>query len=316
MLDVRKLRYFATVADLASITKAATVLRIAQPALSRQIKQLEEELGLPLFVRGSRRIKLTEAGTALLKHARTIEQDFERLLADMRGRKSPKGHVVLGIPPTLADSLVPRLVRRISQVHPLISLKVAEGLTPVLADWLARKEAHLAILSLAGSADAAALPGLLTEDLAAEELVVVDPVGGEKPPHSYDPAALSGKEMVFSELLGEIVLRQVADPDFRLRCAFHIESVQATKAMVLKGQASTILPVSMLKQEIAAGTLYARPISPGPVQRRLIYAQAAFTPLSQAASAIRDLLRQEIMTMREEGVFSLGPVAPELRVAS
>ncbi len=305
MLDVRKLRYFATVADFASITKAATALRIAQPALSRQIKQLEEELGLALFVRGSRRIKLTDAGIALLKHARTIERDFEHLLEDMRERQSPKGHVVLGVPPTLADSLVPRLLKRLKQTHPLISLKIAEGLTPVLVDWLNRNEVNLAILSMPTNPDAAGMPGLVVEHLALEDLVVVDPPGGETPPPFYDLAALRTKELVFSELLGEILVKQIADPNFRLRGIVYVESVQATKAMVLNGQASTILPVSMLKHEIDSGTLYARPISPGPMQRRLIFAQRAFTPMSQATSAIGEAVKQEIATMRDEGVFSL-----------
>jgi LysR family nitrogen assimilation transcriptional regulator len=86
-MDARRLRYFATVAELGSFTKAAERLHVAQPALSRQVRQLEEELGLELFSRIGRHIRATDAGEVLLRHARTIERDFERLIEDMRARR-------------------------------------------------------------------------------------------------------------------------------------------------------------------------------------------------------------------------------------
>src|SRR5687768_12411406 len=108
MLDIRKLRYFVAVIEFGSFTKAALALHVAQPALSRQIQQLEEELGLSLLLREGRRVRPTDAGEALMLHARAIERDFERLREDMRARQGePSGRVVFGIPPTLADTLVP-----------------------------------------------------------------------------------------------------------------------------------------------------------------------------------------------------------------
>ena len=137
MIDIRKLRYFATVAEFGSFTRAAEFLGVAQPALSRQVQQLEQEFGLELLLRRSRQVHLTDAGEVLLRHALTINRDFERLIDDMQVRKeSPTGRVVVGITPTLAETLVPALAERVSQEFPRLSLKIAEAVTPVLADWV------------------------------------------------------------------------------------------------------------------------------------------------------------------------------------
>ena len=101
----------------------------------------------------------------------------------MQSRKgAPKGKVVLGIPPTLADSLVPRIVGGLAANLPMVSLTIVEALTPVLAEWIRSNKADLAILSLASERDHRDYPGLSIEALTAEELVVA-----EKKARSPDP---------------------------------------------------------------------------------------------------------------------------------
>ena len=210
MIDNRKLRYFVTVVEFGSFTKAADALHITQPALSRQVKQLEEELGVELLLREGRGIRITDAGEALLLHARTIARDFERLREDMQARSGePTGRVVFGIPPTLADTLVPRLVEATRHKFPLVTLKVAEGLTPVLLGWLRSSDADLAIVSLAHPDDAGKIAGVALEAVANEDMVVVEKGGTPAPPRVYERAALSEKPIVVSQMLADIVRRQL-----------------------------------------------------------------------------------------------------------
>jgi LysR family nitrogen assimilation transcriptional regulator len=305
MIDVRKLRYFATVAEVGSFTRAAALLHVAQPALSRQVQQLEDELGHQLLLRSGRQIRLTDAGEAVLRHARTIGRDFERLVEDMQARKGmPMGKVVFGIPPTLAEGIVPGLVAAIKADYPLITLRVVEGLTPVLAEWIRSNEADLAILSLAIPSDAQDYPGLVIEPLASEEMVVAEQAPGPKRCR-YDLNQLKSKELVLSGMLAAIVARQlgVGAPSFKY--AVEVDSVQAIKTMVLKGQASSILPVSMLINEVKSGLVSASSITARTVHRQIVLAEPSFRQMTQATETLRRVLKQQLEWMSMNGSFSL-----------
>jgi LysR family transcriptional regulator, nitrogen assimilation regulatory protein len=313
MLDNRKLRYFMTVAEFGSFTKAADALHITQPALSRQIKQLEEELGVDLLLREGRGIRLTDAGEAVLLHARTIARDFERLREDMQTRTgTPTGRVVFGIPPTLADTLVPRLVEATRHKLPLVTLKVAEGLTPVLLDWVRSSDADLAIVSLAHADDAAEIAGVALEAVAHEDMVVVEKACTPSPPAVYERTALTEKPIVVSQMLADIVRRQLGALHLPLNVTTEIDSVQAVKTMVLRGQAATILPVSMLATELAAGEVVVSAITSTPVRRTLALAEPSFRHLTQATEAVRRLAKELIVRMAEEGIFSLDAISARL----
>ena len=306
MIDIRKLRYFITVVELGSFTKAAAVLSVAQPALTRQIQQLEKELGLELLLREGRRIRRTEAGDALLRHARMIERDFERLREDIQARKGqPRGRVVFGIPPTLADTLVPLLVEATRDKLPLVTLKIIEGLTPVLIDWVRSGEADLAILSLAQGDDAESAAAVSLEVVASEDMVVVEKAREPPPPPLYEREALSSKPIVVSQMLANIVRRQLGAVDFPLNVVTEIDSVQAIKTMVLRGQAATILPVSMLRTELHSGDVIGSAITASPVQRKLVLAQPSHRHITQATESVRCLVKELIEQMSAVGFFSL-----------
>jgi LysR family nitrogen assimilation transcriptional regulator len=310
VIDNRKLRYFVTVVEFGSFTKAADALHITQPALSRQVKQLEEELGVELLLREGRGIRVTDAGEALLLHARTIARDFERLREDMQARSGePTGRVVFGIPPTLADTLVPRLVEAARHKFPLVTLKVAEGLTPVLLDWVRSSDADLAIVSLADPDDAGKIAGVALEAVANEDMVVVEKAGTPAPPRVYERATLSEKPIVVSQMLADIVRRQLGALHLPLNIVTEIDSVQAAKTMVLRGQAATILPVSMLAAELAAGEVAVSAITATPVRRTLALAEPSLRHHTLAAEAMRRLAREIVVRMAEEGMFSLDAIS-------
>jgi LysR family nitrogen assimilation transcriptional regulator len=305
-MDLRKLRYFATVAELGSFTKAAARLHVAQPALSRHVRELEAEVGLELLSRVGRHIRPTDAGHALLRHSRTIERDLERLNDDMRARKdTPTGRVILGVPPALADIVVPAVVRRIQDEYPLISISIVEGISPVLSEWVQNHEIDLAILGLACEGDKRVLPGLKVEILVAEDMVVFQKANGAANPRSYSLSILMTKQLVLSENFAAIVRSQLGTPELKLNVSLEIESVQAIKALVLAGQAATILPISMLYHELRQRRVVASSITMRGVKRQIMLAQPSFCQMTQATKAVIRIVKEEIERMDRKGMFSL-----------
>ena len=127
-MELRHLRYFAAVAETGNLSRAAEKLFIAQPPLSLQIRQLEQELGVALFTRHPKGVRLTSAGESLLPEARHLLERAARL-ADVvhRGtRRGPGGSVTLGYVPSASSTVLPELVRQLRGRHPALDLKLRE----------------------------------------------------------------------------------------------------------------------------------------------------------------------------------------------
>ncbi len=126
-MEFRHLRYFLAVADELHFTKAAEGLPVSQPALSAQIKQLEQEVGVPLFDRVGRSVQLTRAGSIFREHARRALREMELAqvaIAEEEGLQ--RGTLTVGVVQTVNAYLIPDIVGRFSTLHPLISLKLDE----------------------------------------------------------------------------------------------------------------------------------------------------------------------------------------------
>jgi DNA-binding transcriptional LysR family regulator len=127
MIDIRHLRYFQAVAEELHFGRAAARLAIAQPALSRQIQQLEQELGTPLLRRTQRRVELLPAGALLLERSRSIQQELARTLADVRRTGTGElGKLTLGFLHSSTYGLLPTVIRRFRQLYPGIELELHE----------------------------------------------------------------------------------------------------------------------------------------------------------------------------------------------
>ena len=126
-MEFRHLRYFLAVADALHFTKAAERLPVSQPALSAQIKQLEQEVGVPLFDRVGRSVQLTRAGSIFREHARRALREMELAqvaIAEEEGLQ--RGTLTVGVVQTVNAYLIPEIVGRFSTLHPLVSLKLDE----------------------------------------------------------------------------------------------------------------------------------------------------------------------------------------------
>ena len=307
-MDIRALRYFTTIAELGSFTKAAVRLNVAQPALSRQVKQLEDHLGLELLLRQGRCFQLTEAGETLVRHARTIQRDFERLVEDMQARKAtPAGRVAFGVPPALAHVIAPSVIRHVSEEHPAITIRVVEGVSPVLAQWLRENQIDLAVLGVVTDVEVARSQGLRVEVLVWEDMVVVEKANGKAAPPVYTRSMLEAKPLVLSQQFESMVRQEPDMGDLSLKVSWRVESMQAIKAIVLEGQVATILPVSMLHRELRDGTVTASTITRKGVRRQLTLAQPNFRQSTQATDAVIRVVRTEVDRLRNLGIFSWHP---------
>src|SRR6478752_845473 len=147
-MELRHLRAFAVLAEERHFGRAAERLHIAQPALSQQVKQLERELGTPLFTRTTRRVELTEAGARFAEHARTVLADVARAEDDMALLASGRaGRVSVGFIGTATYDVLPRAAREVRRELPDVELELrGELLSPQLVTGLADRTYDVALL--------------------------------------------------------------------------------------------------------------------------------------------------------------------------
>jgi len=135
-MELRHLRYFVAVAESGNLSRAAEKLFIAQPPLSVQIRQLEEEMGAELFVRHPKGVRLTAAGESLLPEARYLLDRAVRLKESVAGRAS-SGHLALGFVPSASSTVLPTLVRQLRKTHPALHIDLREMISSEQAEAVA-----------------------------------------------------------------------------------------------------------------------------------------------------------------------------------
>ncbi|MEK0313427.1 LysR family transcriptional regulator [Cohnella sp. 56] len=147
-MDIRQLRYFVTVAEEGQITAAAKKLHMEQPPLSRQMKQIEDELGVVLFDRTGRRLRLTPAGERLRERAIRLLGQLEETVAEVREHGDGVRGVLSVGAVVSCTSLLPGPLGRFRERHPQVSFKLSEGDHHLLGERLDRREIELAVARL------------------------------------------------------------------------------------------------------------------------------------------------------------------------
>lgn len=172
-MNSRQLRFFLQVAESGSVRRAADALHIAQPALSRQIQQLEDEIGVALFHRSDKGVTLTDAGRLLRDRAAPLVRQLERLQQEVRDEyNEPSGELSLAIPPSMADLLVVPAISQFKLSYPNVTLRVVEYISGVINAWamVQQGDADLGIVT-----DYEPWAGLLRIPFIQEPLCVVGP---------------------------------------------------------------------------------------------------------------------------------------------
>ena len=148
-MEVNQLRYVCAIADTGNFSRAAERCRIAQPSLSQQVQKLEEDLGVKLFDRLGRSIRLTEAGRAFIPRARAILEQMDAARTSAADKNADlRGNVSVGVIPTVAPYLMPRYTASFAKKFPDAKLRIIEDTTSVLVQGLRDLSIDVAVLAL------------------------------------------------------------------------------------------------------------------------------------------------------------------------
>ncbi|MFY9512120.1 MAG: LysR substrate-binding domain-containing protein [Rubrivivax sp.] len=298
-MDLKQIEYFVHVAELGSFTRAATVLRIAQPALSRQVRSLEVELRQPLFDRNGRGVTLTEAGKRLLAHGRGILQQVERArqdLEDQRGAAS--GRLAIGLPPSVSRSLTGPLVETFRQRFPKATLTMVEGLSTYVLEWLVLGRIDCAVVYNVTPTATVDLVPVLDEPLFLVSARGTAPAGIGRP---LPLARLAEHELVMPSRPHSIRMlleTTLASSGLKPRIGLEIESVPAILDLVERNPLHAVLALNALRGREEA--FIARPITISreqpPLAARLWIATSSQRPrgplIEQGTALLAEMLRQ------------------------
>ncbi|WP_423208505.1 LysR family transcriptional regulator [Paracoccus yeei] len=294
------------VAESGSLSSASDRLRLAQPALSRQIKLLEDEIGFDLFIRSGRGMQLTEHGGVLLSRVAGLIKQLDDSIQDVRSLLAePTGNVVLGCIPTASHVVAGRIAVRVAAELPQVSLRIVEGYAGHLIDWLHRGEVDLAVL-YGPSSDL----HLRISDIMFEELVLVSPAGKAPEGDEVPVAALGDLNLVLPSRphgLRLLVEAAAAKAATTINVKFQADSFRVLKDIVAAGLGHTILPLSAFYREPQM-ELYqiTRLVSPR-ISRRLVMALPPNRQDTKATAAVRDLVTDEILRMVKSGEWRTVP---------
>jgi len=258
---------------------------------SRRPKKLEENLGVKLLNHSVHGVAPTEAGQELLQRARMILEQVHEAEEAIRARtRNPQGHVIFGLPATISAVLSVPLVVDMARDYPRVSLRIVEGMSGYLLDWLRNGQLDVCILH-----DVQRVPGVAIEPLFSEELVLVGcrRVDGRRRSVRFPdllkldlilPARHSG--------LRDMLDRMAIEHGTRRHPKVEIDAFTQMKALARAGIGYTILSRASVVDELERGELHAMRITSPSIARRMYLAGAAHRPLSSAAAATVALLKR------------------------
>jgi LysR family nitrogen assimilation transcriptional regulator len=309
LMDLRQLRYFKVLAAHQHFGRAAAVLHIAQPALSRQIQLLESELGIQLVERHARGASLTVEGELLLDRATFLLRYADQIkvdIIDLQG--AARGPVALGLPPALASVLVLPLTRAVRSQYPEIKLRVSESFSPSLSESLEQGVLDIAVLS--GPISASSL--IHAEPLMSEKICAIGPADDLRlDVAELDVQDLKDVPLILTGLQKSGVRlaleRAAARANVVLDDTMEVESATVAAQLVCEGIGWTVHFASAMRNEIEAGRLRAVPIS-GLVLERFL-ARAVQRPPSRATLTLMRLICETAQTLIENGWWSMAEMS-------
>ena len=255
-MEIRQLRAFAAIAETRTFTAAAERVHVTQAAISMQIRQLEQEVGLPLFVRTPRRVVLTEAGERLLERAEMILREHDSALAELAelaGAEHGRLRVGSASGMVAADPL-PTILKRVRQSHRQADISVSSGTSEELVKKIQAGELDVAFVSLPVEAR-----NVDTEVLSRDQLVAIasprHPLARQKVISAF---ALAGERLILGERGGNtrrLIDEFFAEAGLRPTIAMELSRQAAIKNMVAADMGVGIVPFSTAREDVERGRL-------------------------------------------------------------
>lgn len=289
-MDHRQLKTFLTVVDTGNITRAAEILHIVQPAISRQIKLLEEDLGTLLFERQRHGMVLTESGKLLVNYARRSMLELDRARAAIAGsQKGVGGLVTLGMLPSTIEALSGPLLESITEQFPGIKLRIAMGYAGTLLRWLESGEIDAALLY-----GAERVPEVQIQPLIEEPLWVVWSSHFKiKYGKSFALKDLANFPLILPSTphgIRALVDHACAKADLELNIAAEANALSVQRTLAVNGHGLTILPPIAVKEDLQSKQLFGAPLASPALTRTIVLALPTNRSTGQHVRCAVDLL--------------------------
>ncbi|SFH95713.1 LysR family transcriptional regulator, nitrogen assimilation regulatory protein [Bosea sp. OK403] len=291
-MDLRQLRYFTAIVEQGSFSKAATKLRVAQPALSQHLRHMEDELGVALLHRGTRGVLPTEAGERLLLRARAILAEFAELRDSVRGETAaPGGEVRIGLPGTVSEQFSVPLIQAARERYPAVRIRIAEAMSGFVLDWLRRGEVDLAVIYTISDPKGLGIHHILTEELCLFGPPTLDAV--KTPPGGTVTLSEAAAVDLILPGIGHGLRDQIDEAALSvgaaIQPAIEIESYTQIKRLAERGLGYSILPRMAVRAQEKAGLFQTWRIAQPSLYRKVYLAYSTERPIPAAARAIGQL---------------------------
>src|SRR5262245_21399015 len=260
-MEIRQLRALIAIADTGTFTAAAKRLHVTQAAISMQIRQLEEEVGVQLFIRAPRRVRLTEAGEKLVTHARQILTGHDAAVVELRELSGSVQHRLrIGSASTrISAAPLPAILQELREQHPNTDITVLSGTSDKLVGQILAGELDLAFVSLPVD-----VPEIETEALETDAVVAIASAGHPFSKKRVVTAAdLAAEKLIHTESAGNT--RRLIDESFtnagiKPKVVMELSRQNAINRMVEQQLGVSIAPLRTVDEEIRSGKLISRPI--------------------------------------------------------
>ncbi|WKL23703.1 nitrogen assimilation transcriptional regulator NAC (plasmid) [Agrobacterium tumefaciens] len=300
-VDFKKLKSFVKIIDTGSVSRAASILRVAQPALSQQIASLEQHFKHQLLIRSNVGITPTEAGLILYRHAQIMLKQIEQTQIDIdQSAKSISGRVSIGLATYSSSSALSLpLIKEMRARFPDITVHINDSFGHILSELIMTGKMDMALIYTSDP-----IKGVNLEPLFREEMFLVSPADMVLPAGSGQALALStldGMPMLLPSK-SHFLRRLIDDALGRARSKPHViselESIPALSAAVLDGLGSTILPASVVSETTNFQGTQLHPLTKPVIDATVSLCTSDHLPLSEPALAARSVLLDIVAKMQ------------------
>ncbi|MGC7102929.1 LysR family transcriptional regulator [Amycolatopsis lurida] len=300
-MDLKQLKALVTVVEVGSVTRAAELLHLVQPAVTRQIRTLEQELGMPLFERTRHGMRPTAAGENLAERARRALVELDRARAELAPTPGVvSGIVTLGLLESAAELLAASLVSAILRDHPGIELRLLTAYSGQLQRWLDDGDVDLSLLY-----DLTNTPSLNVTPLVHEKLwAVAAPASGLDPAKPVPFAEVAAHPLIVpteGHALRTLVEEASRQAGVEIDISVQTNAMSLQKHLALGGHGWTVLPGIGIAGDVANGTLSAAPVREPEVWRTIVLGLPRAGRVTPAVEVVARELTGQIRRAVQDG---------------
>lgn len=286
-MNIASLRTLIAIAETRSFSAAAEKLFITPSAISHQMRDLEQELGVDLFDRETRPPRLNIHGHAIVEQGRDVLRRFDTLVDLAKTPGAVGGRLMLGCVSGVSGELIPRALANLRASHPAVVVSIEEGLSEALANRVRRRDLDAAIITELPEADPELKSLLITE----EAMMVVAPRGCPHPGWRETLKAYPFIRLNRNAGMGKVIDRALRASRLVVEDAMELDSSEAVVGMARSGLGAGVIPAGRLRQ-IPTGEVVSMPFGEPPIYRRVVLIERRNNPRSDLSRLVYDAVKK------------------------